>query len=221
MVAGIVPSLSRAARSPDPRTRASVKRNNGENSQTLDIESFETNAQDSPGHCYTCGMNERPSGPPIGQLLSSVAREAERAFDDALEQVGGSRSTWLILLALTQGTLRNQRHLAATVGIESATLTHHLNAMEEIGLVTRRRDPANRRVHVVELTPAGAAAFQRMRGTVMMFDRQLRAHLGNDEIGQMQRILQQMRANIAAARMDASPVIPVVVPAGGGQGEGM
>ena len=31
--------------------------------------------------------------------------------------------------------------------------------MEADGLLTRRRDPANRRVHVVELTAAGDAAF--------------------------------------------------------------
>jgi MarR family transcriptional regulator for hemolysin len=165
-------------------------------------------------------MNERPSGPPIGQLLASVAREAERAFDDALEDVGGSRPVWLILLALKQGALRNQRHLAATVGIESATLTHHLNAMEAAGLVTRRRDPANRRVHVVELTPAGHAAFQRMRGTVMMFDRQLRSGLGADEISKMQEMLQRMRINIAGSRVERAPPV-VVTPAAGGPGEGL
>ena len=151
------------------------------------------------GNRYTCTMNERYPGPPIGQFLSSVAREAERAFDNALEGVGGSRPVWLVLIALKQGTSRNQRQLAATVGIDSATLTHHLNAMETAGLVTRRRDPTNRRMHVVEMTAAGEAAFLRMRGTVIAFDRQLRAGLDASDIARLHDILQQMRTNIATA----------------------
>ena len=156
-------------------------------------------------------MNEPRSGPPIGQLLTSVAREAERAFDDALEAVGGSRPTWLVLMALKQGPLRNQRQLAAMVGIESATLTHHLNAMESAGLLTRRRDPDNRRVHLVELTEDGEAAFLRMLGTVIAFDRQLRAGIDPSEISVVQDVLQRMRANIAANRMVKSAAVGLVL----------
>jgi MarR family transcriptional regulator, transcriptional regulator for hemolysin len=147
-------------------------------------------------------MNRRPSGPPIGIVLSSVAREAERAFDAALEAVGGSRPTWLVLMALKQGPLRNQRQLATMVGIESATLTHHLNGMEAAGLLTRRRDPANRRVHLVELTAEGEAAFHRMLGTVIAFDKRLRSGSEGDDLALVERVLLQIRANVAPQRQD-------------------
>jgi MarR family transcriptional regulator for hemolysin len=62
--------------------------------------------------------------------------------------------------------------------------------------VTRRRDPGNRRMHLVELTPAGEAAFQRMRGTVMAFDRQLRSGLNERELALVEQVLQQLRANV-------------------------
>jgi MarR family transcriptional regulator for hemolysin len=42
--------------------------------------------------------------------------------------------------------------------------------MEAEGLVTRRREPTNRRVHRVELTDAGQALFQRLRGVAVDFD---------------------------------------------------
>jgi MarR family transcriptional regulator for hemolysin len=35
------------------------------------------------------------------------------------------------------------------VGVREATLTHHLNAMDTRGLITRTRDTANRRIHVI------------------------------------------------------------------------
>lgn len=152
-------------------------------------------------------MNRRPSVPPIGIVLSSVAREVERAFDAALEEVGGSRPTWLVLMALKQGPLRNQRQLAAMVGIESATLSHHLNGMEAAGLLTRRRDPANRRMHLVELTHAGEAAFFRMLGTVRAFDHQLRAGIDDSDIALVEKILGQVRANVTAHRGD-EPLSP-------------
>ena len=99
---------------------------------------------------------------PIGRRLASTAKEVSRAFGEALAAAGGSEHVWLILLALKTGEKANQRALAAAVGIQGATLTHHLNGMEEGGLVRRRRDPQNRRIHVVELTPDGEAAFRRM-----------------------------------------------------------
>ena len=95
---------------------------------------------------------------PIGLRLSQAARTVSRAFDEALEGAGGTLPVWLILLNLKIRKPGNQRELAGAVGIREATLTHHLNAMAARGLVTRTRDPVNRRIQVVELTEAGEAA---------------------------------------------------------------
>ena len=104
-----------------------------------------------------------PRTPPIGLHLASAARAVSRAFDGALGAAGGSMPVWLVLLNLKmRGQMANQRELAAAVGIREATLTHHLNAMESDGLLTRRRDPGNRRVHVVELTEAGRSLSARL-----------------------------------------------------------
>ena len=139
----------------------------------------------------------RPSRPPIGLHLARTARSVSRAFDDALAQVGGSVPVWLVLISLKSQQVRNQRELAEAVGIREATLTHHLNAMDEQGLITRRRDPANRRVHQVELTEAGEAAFQRMRGAATAFDQRLRSGLSGDEVSQLEALLGRLAANVA------------------------
>jgi len=139
----------------------------------------------------------RPSRPPIGLHLARTARSVSRAFDDALAEAGGSVPVWLVLISLKTQQVRNQRELAEAVGIREATLTHHLNAMDEQGLITRRRDPANRRVHLVELTEAGEAAFQRMRGAATTFDQRLRAGLSGDEVSQLEALLGRLAANVA------------------------
>ncbi len=72
--------------------------------------------------------------------------------------------------------------LATEGGIQGATLTHHLNAMENTGLITRRRDPDNRRVHVVELTDEGETVFHRLATAAIAHDKRIRAGLSDEEI---------------------------------------
>src|ERR1700730_18193520 len=125
-----------------------------------------SNASMSSGSMsYTGGMGP-PATEPIGLELARTAKLVSRAFDDALALVGGSLPIWLVLVSLTARRHGAQRELAEAVGVEGPTLTHHLNRMEAAGLITRMRDPANRRVHQVELTETGEATFQRLLGAV-------------------------------------------------------
>src|SRR6266567_4099851 len=115
----------------------------------------------------------RPAHQPLGLHLTRVSRTISRAFDDAL---------------------------AEAVGVQGATLTHHLNTMESAGLVTRRRDPANRRLHLVELTPAGDTLFLRLRDAAMAFDQRLCTGLSATETGQLEDLLTRLRDNVSSDR---------------------
>ena len=141
----------------------------------------------------------KPSGPPaqtpIGLLLNRVAKDTSRAFDDALAASGGSAATWQVLLALKTRRVANQRELAEAIGIRGATLTHHLNGMEDAGLLVRRRDPANRRVHQVELTADGDALFLHLAATAREFDQKLRTDLSPADEATLRRLLTTLRTN--------------------------
>lgn len=132
---------------------------------------------------------------PIGLQLAQTAKVVSRAFDDALAAAGGSRPEWLILLAIKTRAGVSQRELASAVGIQGATLTHHLHAMEAAGLVTRARDPENRRVQYVELTRAGEAAFLRLREAAMKFDKQVRRGLTEADAATLSDLLVRLVAN--------------------------
>jgi MarR family transcriptional regulator, transcriptional regulator for hemolysin len=136
-----------------------------------------------------------PDVEPIGIHTARTAKQLNRALDDALVAAGGSLALWLVLVSLKGPRFGTQRELAAAIGVESPTLTHHLNKMEAAGLVTRERDPANRRQHVVELTAEGDAAFFRLLKTVVAFDRRLRAGFSDDELAQLRDFLDRLRAN--------------------------
>jgi MarR family transcriptional regulator, transcriptional regulator for hemolysin len=147
----------------------------------------------------------RPAVLPIGLRLTQVSRAVSRAFDDALAAVGGSLPTWLVLLNLKTRSLGNQRELAEAMGIREATLTHHLNALETGGLVTRQRDPANRRVHVVALTEDGEQAFLRLRDAAIAFDRQLRRGISDAEAATLSDVLGRLAANVGVGGDDGPP----------------
>ena len=88
-----------------------------------------------------------------------------------------------------------QRDLADAIGIEGATLTHHLNRMEDDGLLRRERVAGNRRNQLVVLTPAGEALFATLLEAVIAFDRRLRVGITAKELDAVRPVLERLRTN--------------------------
>ncbi|MFC0432891.1 MarR family winged helix-turn-helix transcriptional regulator [Kutzneria buriramensis] len=141
----------------------------------------------------------RPHQPPVGLAVARAARTLTRAFEDALAAAGGSQSSWLVLLQLKINPGATQKDLAEALELREATMTHHLSGMERDGLITRRRDPANRRVHQIELTEAGEAAFHRLRTAATEFDERLRAGVDPQRIAELGDTLATLVANVQHA----------------------
>ncbi|MGH9094142.1 MAG: MarR family winged helix-turn-helix transcriptional regulator [Acidimicrobiales bacterium] len=137
-----------------------------------------------------------PVQEPIGRDLARTAKLVGQHFDAVLGAEGGSQAVWMVLISLKTHPRANQREIARAAGIQGATLTHHLNAMEGTGWVTRRRDPANRRVHVLELTQDGEAVFERLAKAAIAFDRQLRAGMPEGDLAAARRVLAKLRQNV-------------------------
>ncbi|MET1065387.1 MAG: MarR family transcriptional regulator [Arthrobacter sp.] len=89
-------------------------------------------------------------------LLTTAARLVQRRHDDALAPLGLTRAAVIALRAVAPRPL-NQEQLAAKVHVQSQTLGRVLTRLEAGGLVTRKRDPLDRRQFQVEITPAGEA----------------------------------------------------------------
>jgi MarR family transcriptional regulator for hemolysin len=139
----------------------------------------------------------RPEALPVGLDVSRTGRLVSRAFNDALVAAGGSLPQWLVLTALRQGDHTMQRDVAAAIGIEGATLTHHLNRMEHDGYVRRERASGDRRSQLVALTPAGEHQFAALLREVVAFDEKLRAGFSEREVATVRKLLARLRANVA------------------------
>ena len=84
--------------------------------------------------------------------------------------------------------------IQARPSTRSVCRLHHGRAASGDG----RRDPTNRRVHVVELTEAGETLFLRLRNAAGAFDRQLPAGLNEEEVASFTWVLGRLDANVAS-----------------------
>ncbi|WP_344411998.1 MarR family transcriptional regulator [Pseudonocardia ailaonensis] len=126
---------------------------------------------------------------PLGQRLAATARAADRALDQELVRRGGSRTVYRVLHHLATRPAGNQAEVAEAMGLTGQTLSHHLGKLEAEGLLTRHRDPMDRRAHLVELTDAGHARLEEMRQTHREHERQLVSRLDPEEVDELERLL--------------------------------
>ncbi|MFY9934136.1 MAG: MarR family transcriptional regulator [Streptosporangiaceae bacterium] len=88
-------------------------------------------------------------------LIEHLARVGRRAAEASMAP-GGLRPRHLIALRLlSEHGPASQQGLADVLSLDPSNVVGLLNELEERGLITRRRDPADRRRHIVELSAQG------------------------------------------------------------------
>jgi MarR family transcriptional regulator, transcriptional regulator for hemolysin len=147
------------------------------------------------------GMDQTPvpGGDLLGRRVHALQREALRSFRAALAEAGAPPSTWLVLHELRHRPEMVQRDLADALGIGGSTLTAQLDRLEAEGLVERRGDPADRRVALVRLTPAGRELHARLYAVAERADAAMVAGLDPGEVETFRTLLERMLENVRAA----------------------
>jgi DNA-binding MarR family transcriptional regulator len=101
-------------------------------------------------------MSERHSvGTQLSFALYGAANRIARMHKPFLEPLGLTFPQYLVMLELYTKTPRSVGDLGNALGMDTGTITPVLKRLEGCGMVTRRRDPADERRVLVNLTPAG------------------------------------------------------------------
>jgi DNA-binding MarR family transcriptional regulator len=88
-----------------------------------------------------------------GYLTNWAARLFARELERQLAPSGIAPAYMPVLFALADGGTLTQKDLARRAAVEQPTMAATLNRMERDAMITRRRDPGDKRSALVALTP--------------------------------------------------------------------
>ena len=122
-------------------------------------------------------------------LIDHLARIARRRTELALAPSGLRPRQLVVLTILREHGATTQSGLCETLRLDPTNLVGLLNELEDGGLLTRRRDPADRRRHIVELADGGAAALRAAEQALAQVQDEVLAALDDDERAALHALL--------------------------------
>jgi MarR family transcriptional regulator, lower aerobic nicotinate degradation pathway regulator len=131
-------------------------------------------------------------------LLSHLARLIRMASEAELEPLG-LRPRHLVALTVLRetGGVSGQQELASELGVDRTNLVGLLNELEADGLILRRRAEADRRRHIVELTPAGGERLAAAEAAIGAAEDEVLGALSDRQREQLFELLQRASAGRA------------------------
>jgi DNA-binding MarR family transcriptional regulator len=141
---------------------------------------------------------ETPLSSSTGVLLAQLGRTSRRLFGAALAPLELKPPHLSALHRLRSGPM-SQQALGEALDTDASNLVSVLNDLEAKDLITRRRDPDDRRRHIVEITETGVECLADVGVAVADVEDRLLAALDDDQRAQLQELLTTIAASLCAA----------------------
>lgn len=122
----------------------------------------------------------------IGYRLRLAQQTVFRDFAHSVRGVSPGRVGMLVLVESNPGV--TQSRLAEAIGLERSTMVGLIDALEERGLIERRRG-ADRRTNGLWLTRSGRALLARMKQRIAQHEKRIAARLSRHEREQLLLLL--------------------------------
>ena len=132
-----------------------------------------------------------------GLLLALLGQHAMRHLRAAHAASGLSPRQFHLLGLLHDRGLMTQRELGTVIDVDPSILVTLLNPLEAAGYLSRERDPADRRRHVVSLTPAGERQLDSAAQAQRQAEDELLSGLTDAQRAQLRDLLLTLRDRLA------------------------
>jgi len=129
-------------------------------------------------------------------LLKRLGFAAKQRSLDEYEQLGLGPGPYhhAILALLDEGVPETQAAIADALGYDRGTLVGLLDELEELGYVERKRDPDDRRRHLVRLTGDGKRTLAKLRALSKRVEDEFLAPLDAEQRESLHALLLQLAA---------------------------
>jgi DNA-binding MarR family transcriptional regulator len=128
------------------------------------------------------------NAPPNSMVL--LTRLAKQVYRRSNEELLGMHLRLLMALSYLRDNDRSPQHeLAEVLCMDANNVVLLLNELEAPGYIVRKRDPADRRRHIVELTSAGRRALARAERAQEAIEDDVLAALDAEERAALWRLL--------------------------------
>lgn len=136
----------------------------------------------------------------IGSNLSRTGRLMRIRLDERLLPLGLTQAKWLILLYLSRnGGVMPQKDIADCVGVEGPTVVRVLDALERMGFIERREQPADRRAKDVRLTPQASTVLEEIAKVTERFRQEMWAGVSDEDLAAYERVIAILQRNLNAS----------------------
>ena len=127
-------------------------------------------------------------------LLKRLGFSAKDHSHGAFEGTGLSPFHYAVLALLEEDPRETQAAIADALGYDRSHVVRLLDELEERDLVVRKRDPEDRRRHVVKMTPEGRTMLAKLRAIVARLEDHFLAPLDRDERAALHALLVRLAA---------------------------
>lgn len=128
-------------------------------------------------------------------LLKRLGWMIKDRTTEAYEALGASPYHYSVLALLDEGSCTAQATIADALGYDRSWFVGLLDELEEAGLVERKRDPVDRRRHLVSLKPAGKKRLAELRTISKRVEDDFFAPLDAKQRAQLHALLLELAAH--------------------------
>jgi DNA-binding MarR family transcriptional regulator len=128
----------------------------------------------------------------VAFLLVRLGFHLAQVFGERLEPLGLEPRHAGVLVRLAENDGRSQQAIAELLGVNPTRMVFLTDELEKLGLVERRRNPADRRSHALYLTEAGTAMLARVREVTQAHEAAITAGLSAADRDRLTALLQHL-----------------------------
>ncbi|HEY0225310.1 MAG TPA: MarR family transcriptional regulator [Mycobacterium sp.] len=137
-------------------------------------------------------MPSKPRRDDLAAMLHPLLRDLVAAELPILAAHDLSMWGYVVLNALDRSPVRTQTALAEAIGADKTRIIGTLDELQQSGYIERRPDPDDRRVRLLEITPAGRAVKNAVQSDIQRGEERWLAELTAEERRLFLRVLERL-----------------------------